>query len=186
MNRNTQALSDFNQQIELRLTMHNAIKYAVTLNSRHSAVAGVIFMLIILSGCASNPPEVTPVKTTAQPRIVEYALSLQGAPYRYGKDSPEEGFDCSGFVRHVYQKQGILLPRTTKAMAESLPQILNSAVHSGDLLFFNTNGKPFSHVGIYLNGDKFIHAPSRRSGKVMVSSLKNKYWQRCYIGARRP
>jgi cell wall-associated NlpC family hydrolase len=111
---------------------------------------------------------------------------LQGVPYRYGKDSPEEGFDCSGFVKHVYEKQGIELPRTVKGMASSLPKIPKNDVHSGDLVFFNTNGKSISHVGIYVNNDKFVHAPSRRTGKVLVSSLKNRYWHKHYICARRP
>jgi len=140
--------------------------------------------IVLFSGCASVP-EIKPIPQSQSP-VITYALSLQGVPYRYGKDSPEEGFDCSGFVKHVYEKQGIALPRTVKAMALSLPKIPKNDVHSGDLVFFNTNGKSFSHVGIYVNNDKFVHAPSRRSGRVLVSSLKNQYWQKHYIGARRP
>ncbi len=117
---------------------------------------------------------------------VSYALSLQGRPYRYGKSSPEEGFDCSGFVKHVYERQGILLPRSAQEMAQSLTQVSKDDLHSGDLVFFNTNGKPFSHVGIYVDNDNFIHAPSRRSGKVLVSSLKNRYWSDRFSCARRP
>ena len=107
-------------------------------------------------------------------------------PYHYGKDSPEEGFDCSGFVKHVYEKQGITLPRTVKDVALSLPQIPKNAVHSGDLVFLNTNGNSFSHVGIYVNNDQFVHAPSQHTGRVLVSSLKNRYWQQHYSGVRRP
>ena len=140
--------------------------------------------IVLFSGCASVP-EMKPALQSQSP-IITYALSLQGVPYRYGKDSPEEGFDCSGFVKHVYQKQGITLPRTVKDMALVLPQISKNAVHSGDLVYFNTNGNSFSHVGIYVNNDQFVHAPSRRTGKVLVSSLKNQYWQKHYIGARRP
>ncbi len=140
--------------------------------------------IVLFSGCASVP-EIKPVAQRESP-IAAYALSLQGVPYRYGKDSPEEGFDCSGFVKHVYLKQGIALPRTVKAMALTLPQISKNDVASGDLVFFNTNGKSFSHVGIYVNDDKFVHAPSRRTGRVLVSSLKNQYWQKHYSGARRP
>ena len=139
--------------------------------------------IILFSGCASVP-EIKPA-AQASPATA-YALSLQGVPYRYGKESPEEGFDCSGFVKHVYQKQGILLPRTVKDMALSLPQIPKNEVLSGDLVFFNTDGNPFSHVGIYVNDDKFVHAPSQGTGRVLVSSLKNQYWQKHYIGARRP
>lgn len=140
--------------------------------------------IVLFSGCASVPEMESAIQN--QPPVTTYALSLQGVPYRYGKDSPEEGFDCSGFVRHVYEKQGITLPRTVKDMALSLPQISKIDVHSGDLVFFNTNGKSFSHVGIYVNDDKFVHAPSQHTGKVLVSSLKNRYWQKHYTGARRP
>jgi cell wall-associated NlpC family hydrolase len=140
--------------------------------------------IVLFSGCASVP-EIEPAPQSQSP-IITYALSLQGVPYRYGKDSPEEGFDCSGFVKHVYQKQGIILPRTVKDMALFLPQIPKNDVHSGDLVFFNTNGNSFSHVGIYVNNDQFVHAPSRRTGRVLISSLKNQYWRKHYIGARRP
>ena len=140
--------------------------------------------IVLFSGCASVP-EIKPAVQRESP-VITYALSLQGVPYRYGKDSPEEGFDCSSFVKHVYQKQGIVLPRTVKAMALSLPRIPKNDVLSGDLVFFNTNGNSFSHVGIYVNNDKFVHAPSRRTGRVLVSSLKNHYWHKHYTGARRP
>lgn len=143
--------------------------------------------IILCAGCASVP-ELKPNAhlPTAHPRSVDYALSLQGIRYRYGKDSPREGFDCSGFVKHVYQQQGIALPRTAIEMAQSLPAIPKNAIHSGDLVFFDTNGKPFSHVGIYVSNDDFVHAPSPRTGKVLVSSLKNQYWKKHFIGVRRP
>lgn len=143
--------------------------------------------IVLFSGCSSVPEKAAQIKPLAhQSPVVIYALSLQGVPYRYGKDSPEEGFDCSGFVKHVYEKQGIKLPRTVKDMALYLPQIPKNDVHSGDLVFFNTNGNSLSHVGIYVNNDKFVHAPSQRTGRVLVSSLKNQYWHKHYIGARRP
>lgn len=147
-------------------------------------IRGVLLTTIVLfSGCASVP-ETKPVADYSP--MVSYALSLQGAPYHYGKSSPEEGFDCSGFVKHVYEHQGISLPRTVQGMAQSLTQVSKNDLHSGDLVFFNTNGKPFSHVGIYVNNDNFIHAPSQRIGKVQVSSLKNRYWENRFSCARRP
>jgi cell wall-associated NlpC family hydrolase len=147
-------------------------------------IRGVLLVGIILfSGCASVP-EIKPAANHSP--MVSYALSLQGAPYRYGKSSPDEGFDCSGFVKHVYEHQGIALPRTAQSMAQSLRQVPKNDLHSGDLVFFNTNGKPFSHVGIYLYNNDFIHAPSHRTGKVLVSSLKNKYWENRFSCARRP
>jgi len=148
----------------------------------------IILVIILCTGCA-GVPEVKPTSPqlpAARPPSVDYALSLQGIRYQYGKDSPEEGFDCSGFVKHVYQHEGIKLPRTTIEMAQSLREIPKHDVHSGDLVFFNTNGKPFSHVGIYVSNDDFIHAPSQRTGRVLVSSLKNQYWKKHFTGVRRP
>lgn len=147
----------------------------------------LILPILLLIGCASTPeaPQTIPQATNKTP-LVSYALSLQGKPYRYGKSSPEEGFDCSGFVRHVYQKQGILLPRTSREMAAYLPPMPLYKVQSGDLVFFNIDGRAFSHVGIYVNNQQFIHAPSQRSGKVMVSSLNTDYWHKRFIGVRRP
>jgi cell wall-associated NlpC family hydrolase len=141
--------------------------------------------IILFSGCASVP-EVKPVVKGSSTPATSYALSLQGIPYKYGKESPKDGFDCSGFVKHVYQTQGIMLPRTVNDMAVVLPIISKNEVHSGDLVFFNTNGNSYSHVGIYVNNDQFVHAPSHRTGKVLVSSLKNRYWQKHYTGVRRP
>lgn len=154
--------------------------------SAHQFFIGILLTatVILFSGCASVP-EIKPADQSRS-SVSAYALSLQGSPYHYGKDSPEEGFDCSGFVKHVYEKQGITLPRTAKDMALSLPQIPKNDVHSGDLVFFDTNGDSFSHVGIYVNNDQFVHAPSQHTGRVLVSSLKNRYWQKHYSGVRRP
>ncbi|MFI3123817.1 MAG: C40 family peptidase [Methylococcales bacterium] len=151
-------------------------------------------VIAALSGCAGDmdirPEEpVAPrqmIKHSGTTPAVDYALSLQGTPYIYGKASPEEGFDCSGFVKHVYDKNGVHLPRTVKEMSNALTPVPNNNIHSGDLLFFNTSGKSASHVGIYVNESNFVHAPSSRAGKVMVSSLKNNYWRERFIDARRP
>lgn len=141
--------------------------------------------MAILAGCASTP-EIKPVPQPRRSALIEDALSLQGVPYRYGKESPQEGFDCSGFVKYVYGKQGILLPRTVREMASTLPPVSKYDIRSGDLVFFNTSGKTYSHVGIFIQDDKFIHAPSRRTGHVLVSSMNNNYWRKRYVGARRP
>ncbi len=135
---------------------------------------------VLMTGCASVPEK------TARGSVVNYALSLQGVPYRYGKSSPQEGFDCSGFVNHVYQHAGVTLPRTVAAMAQRLPATSDDDLSAGDLVFFNTSGQRFSHVGIFVSGDDFIHAPSVSTGRVLVSSLKNPYWKKHLTGVRRP
>lgn len=147
----------------------------------------------ILSGCAGTtdikPEPVAPrpvVKQSQNAPVVDYALQFQGAPYSYGNASPEKGFDCSGFVKYVYKHDGVELPRTVKEMAATLTAVPNEKIHSGDLVFFNTTGDSVSHVGIYMNGSNFIHAPSSRAGKVMISSLKNNYWRERFVDARRP
>ena len=118
----------------------------------------LLLVIALLTGC-STVPENQPVPVIARPhpQVVNYALSLQGAPYRYGKDNPRDGFDCSGFVRHVYQKNGINLPHNAKDMALTLPEIPLHAITPGDLVFFDINGKTYSHVGIYIKNNNFIH-----------------------------
>ncbi len=145
---------------------------------------GVLWLaMALISACASSPE---PRQAGNYPPMVNYALSLQGKPYQYGKDSPDEGFDCSGFVKHVYGHQGIPLPRTAEGMANALSEVPKNELRPGDLVFFNTNGRPFSHVGIYVSGNDFIHAPSRNTGKVQISNLKDPYWWGHFSCARRP
>jgi len=155
-------------------------------NSRYLNQFSLLVSILVLTGCASTP-EIKPVTQTQSPSsAVTYALSLQGTPYVYGQSSPKKGFDCSGFVKHVYETQGINLPRSSFEMAQTLPRVAKKDVHSGDLVFFDVNGQAFSNVGIYVDHDKFVHAPSHKTGKVLVSSLKNKYWTQHYSGVRRP
>jgi cell wall-associated NlpC family hydrolase len=120
------------------------------------------------------------------PGVVNYALSLQGVPYRYGGETPAQGFDCSGFVQHVYHRQGIALPRTAHAMWRALPQVPVKQRRPGDLVFFHTGWKPYSHVGLYLGYGRFIHAASERTGRVIVSKLTLPYWRQRFTGFRRP
>lgn len=140
----------------------------------------------LVSACATKPSQ--PITVTAEPNspLIEYALSLEGMPYRYGKATPEEGFDCSGLVFHVYQQQGITLPRTSLAMAERLPEVELAAREPGDLLFFQISDKAHAHVALYLGHEAFIHASSSATGKVTVSNLNNPYWQARLDGVRRP
>jgi cell wall-associated NlpC family hydrolase len=114
-----------------------------------------------------------------------FALSLVGIDYRYGGETPDRGLDCSGLIRYVFQQvTGVTLPRTAKELSRIGKDIRTAELEPGDLVFFNTRRFAFSHVGIYLGNDRFIHAPSR-GGEVGVASLASAYWQKRYNGARR-
>ena len=117
--------------------------------------------------------------------LAVYALGLLGVRYRFGGESPESGLDCSGLVRHVFQQvTGTTLPRTAHEMSRVGEGVARHELEPGDLVFFNTRRLPFSHVGIYLGGNRFVHAP-RTGREVEVADLDNRYWQRQFDGARR-
>ncbi|MCU0949722.1 MAG: C40 family peptidase [Burkholderiaceae bacterium] len=113
------------------------------------------------------------------------ALTHLGVPFRFGGQDPQRGFDCSGLVRHVAQVAlGIDLPRTAEAMARIGQTVAREALQAGDLVFFNTRGRRYSHVGIYIGEGRFVHAPTRR-GLVRVEAVDGRYWQTRFNGARR-
>jgi cell wall-associated NlpC family hydrolase len=150
----------------------------------------LIFIVVQLSGCATS--EKSPISASsssidsANSKAVNDALQLQGQPYVSGGESPIEGFDCSGLVFYVYNKQGVRLPRDTWSLANQLPSVQINQRQPGDLVFFNTTARPFSHVGIYVGDDRFVHAPSSRTGRVMMSDLKQPYWRERFVAVRRP
>jgi cell wall-associated NlpC family hydrolase len=114
-----------------------------------------------------------------------HALSLIGVHYKWGSDSPERGFDCSGLVSYVFQQvTGIVLPRNSQSMSKVGQKIDQTELEPGDLVFFNTRRRPYSHVGIYIGDARFVHAPSR-GGEVEVSNMQGNYWKKRYNGARR-
>lgn len=113
------------------------------------------------------------------------AMSLVGTPYRYGGNTPDSGFDCSGLVRYVVSRAAnVNLPRTTEAMGTRGSSLDRSEVASGDLVFFNTTGRANSHVGIYVGQNRFVHAPSS-GGTVRLEDMGKAYWASRYNGARR-
>jgi cell wall-associated NlpC family hydrolase len=113
------------------------------------------------------------------------ALSLSGTPYKFGGNSPETGFDCSGFVRYVFsQAANLTLPHGARAISQLGKSIPVEQLQPGDLVFFNTLKHAFSHVGIYLGDGRFIHAPSKGGG-VHVVSMNDDYWAKRFNGARR-
>lgn len=117
--------------------------------------------------------------------VAMYALGLIGVNYKFGGNTPDTGFDCSGLVRYVFQEvTGVTLPRTAREMSTLGAKIGAGDLEPGDLVFFNTRRFAFSHVGIYLGDNRFVHAPSKGSD-VMVSQLSQSYWQKNFNGARR-
>lgn len=117
--------------------------------------------------------------------VTTHALSLIGVRYKFGGEDPARGLDCSGLIRHVFQQAtGISLPRSAREQAKVGDAVAMSELQPGDLVFFNTRRFQFSHVGIYLGNNEFIHAPSRGRA-VEVVRLDQAYWQRAFNGARR-
>jgi cell wall-associated NlpC family hydrolase len=118
--------------------------------------------------------------------LVMNAMGFLGVPYKFGGNGIESGgFDCSGFVRAVYEQSlGKVLPRRASDQAAATQTIDRSELKPGDLVFFNTMKRAFSHVGIYVGDGKFIHAP-RAGGRVRVEDMRMAYWQTRFNGARR-
>nr|WP_041193918.1 C40 family peptidase [Candidatus Symbiobacter mobilis] len=147
-------------------------------------------LLVLLGGCASTPPASQGggdgrLTTKQANDVTVYALSLIGTPYRYGGNTPQSGFDCSGLVQHVYRtRAGIVTPRTVAAMQRWGRAIPQSALRSGDLVLFGTRSPP-DHAGIYVGKGRFVHAPST-GGVVRLDHLDSRHWSRRLLGSRRP
>ncbi|MFA6920414.1 MAG: C40 family peptidase [Gallionella sp.] len=117
--------------------------------------------------------------------LLHYALNFEGISYNKGGTSPASGFDCSGFVRYVFDRvEGVTLPHSSNALSQVGNHIRMSELLPGDLVFFSFM-HTISHVGIYLGNDQFIHASSTRTGSVMVSNLNDSYWSKHFTLARR-
>lgn len=116
--------------------------------------------------------------------VLATARAFEGTPYRFGGDTPEAGFDCSGFVRFVYGRHQIVLPRTTEAQFTTGARIANDRVSAGDLVFFSTIGPGPTHVGIALDRVTFVHAPGT-GAVVRTERFDTPYWQSRRLGNRR-
>jgi len=117
--------------------------------------------------------------------LVMTSMGFLGVPYRRGGNTAESGFDCSGFVRAMYEKTvGLVLPRRANEQAAATQTIDQKDLQPGDLVFFNTLKQAFSHVGIYIGEGKFIHSP-KPGAQVRVEDMGKSYWQRRFDGARR-
>lgn len=117
--------------------------------------------------------------------LVLNAMGFMGIPYKWGGTTPETGFDCSGFVQFVFrQATGVTLPRSSFDQVLYGVSVAREELQPGDLVFFNTMRAQFSHVGIYIGENRFIHSPSRGKA-VEIVDISNAYWQKRYNGARR-
>ena len=157
-------------------------------------IAASLLGLAVLAACSSQPSRPPTADTAAaQARgngfsassVTIRALGLVGTPYRYGGNTPESGFDCSGLVTYVFADMlDLRLPRTSRELARVQgPKISAERLSSGDLVFFGS-GNEVWHVGIYVGEGRFVHAPSS-GGTVRLDALDNPYWQRHYSGAKR-
>ena len=140
--------------------------------------------MLSLAGCASAPRSASSGASVATAEAAAgHASQMVGKPYRYGGSSPA-GFDCSGLVLYSFKQAGVALPHNTEQQRKSARLIKVAELRRGDLLFFDQEGKKNSHVGIYLGGGRFVHAPS--SGKsVRHDRLDNPYWKKHLSEARR-
>ena len=119
--------------------------------------------------------------------LVLSAMNFLGVRYKYGGSSMENGFDCSGFTRHIFEMSiGLVLPRRAEeqARSSSLASVRKEELKPGDLVFFNTMRATFSHVGIYVGDGKFVHAP-RTGAAIRVDDMREAYWAKRFTGARR-
>jgi cell wall-associated NlpC family hydrolase len=141
--------------------------------------------LLLDKGLLSQIGQVRQSVTNKASELVVNAMGFLGVPYKWGGNSAETGFDCSGFVRAIYEQSvGLLLPRKAEQQAAATQKIEKTDLKPGDLVFFNTMRRAFSHVGIYIGDGKFIHSP-RAGSEVRVESMGLSYWQHRFDGARR-
>ncbi|MDR5779332.1 C40 family peptidase [Caballeronia sp. LZ065] len=166
-----------------------------------------LLVSVLLAACGSAPQQATrkPASSTAAtrtfkpppgfPTFVDHsigreeisiqAMSLVGVPYRWGGNTPDAGFDCSGLVRYVVERAASVdLPRTTGEMSSRGESVEPDEIAAGDLIFFNTTGRAHSHVGIYVGKLRFVNAPST-GGTVRLDYLTNPYWAKRFDGIRR-
>lgn len=168
--------------------------------ARATACLAALGLGLLLAGCGSQRAVVRqpapPASTRAWPaakvgdpasvnNVLMRALGLVGTPYRYGGNTPDSGFDCSGLVAYVYRDMlELRLPRTSRELAQIQgPRIAQDRLAPADLVFFGT-GHSVSHVGIYVGEGRFVHAPST-GGTVRLDHLDGPYWRDHYTGARR-
>lgn len=156
-------------------------------NTLLTTIALLVVCALSLPACASVPVPPAPPALGYTPDIggtaADTAAAMIGMPYTYRGETPA-GFDCSGLVRYSYLAAGLNVPHGTEQLMRVTQSVNLEALRKGDLLFFSERGRKYSHVGIWLGGDIFVHAPST-GGKVRTDSLEDPYWKKSFFGARR-
>ncbi|MDR3300360.1 MAG: C40 family peptidase [Candidatus Accumulibacter sp.] len=159
---------------------------------RKLPIFAVCALAFLLAACGIVPtaPKPEPAAARRPPasglgrEIILYALGLIDVGYRFGGKNPEAGLDCSGMVTYVFkQAAGMKLDGSAATIARRGRSINRKELRPGDLVFFNTRNAPFSHVGIYIGDDRFIHAPST-NGRVRIESMKSRYFAQRFHAAR--
>ena len=147
-------------------------------------------LALLLSACGTTPSRRDSMTQRERPasetgnEVALYALGLIDTGYRFGGKNPEAGLDCSGMVSYVYrQAAGLSVNGSAADIARRGQEVKRQGLRPGDLIFFNTMNRPFSHVGIYIGDERFIHAPST-NGKVRIDRLDNRYYAQRYEMAR--
>ena len=150
-------------------------------------------LALLLAACGSLSPTPDKVPTTASARpaasssaldVTLYALGLIDTGYRFGGKNPEAGLDCSGMVSYVFNRAaGLRLSGSAADIARQGKPIERDALRPGDLVFFNTRNAPFTHVGIYIGDERFVHAPST-NGRVRIDQLNARYYAQRFEAAR--
>lgn len=161
----------------------------------HGRRLWMIFLALALAACGSLPPPVTeramieiapppaPVSRKGN-EVALFALGLIDTGYRFGGKNPEAGLDCSGMVTYIFnQAAGIKMSGSAAEIARKGQVIERDSLRPGDLVFFNTRNTPFSHVGVYIGDDRFVHAPSS-TGRVRIDRLSTRYFASRYEAAR--
>lgn len=153
--------------------------------------AALVVLILLLAACGSAPRRAEPPLVAGTPRagaanaVLFRAIALVGTPYRYGGNTPEGGFDCSGLVGYVFRDAaGVGLPRTSAQMSEiGKRKLAVDALQAGDLVFF-AESRTVSHVGIYVGERRFVHAPNR-GGTVRLDSLDGAWWREHFVYGKR-
>lgn len=158
-----------------------------------SRLLPILLLSLFLAACGTapwTPPSSVERAPISRPASVKgnelalYALSLLDTGYRFGGKNPEAGLDCSGMVSYVFaQALGMRISGSAADMAQRGEPVGRQQLRPGDLVFFNTQNRPFSHVGVYIGDERFIHAPSSR-GRVRIDRLNDAYYAARYEAAR--